>query len=152
MNTKIEYIPPYKIAYIRKIGPYGSGNNETMQKLKNWAKENDLFDEESIILGIPQDNPNIIKPQNCRYDVCFVISDDEFFNDDKVKGGKIFGGKHCVFQIEHTAKAMQKAWNEIFFELIRLGYGFDETRPIIERYLVTMVNKHQCEICIPITE
>lgn len=150
MNSKIEYIPPYKIAYVRKMGAYGSENVETMQKLKNWAKENGLFDEESIILGIPQDNPNTTKPQNCRYDTCLVISDGEFFNDDEVEVGKIIGGKHCVFEIEHTAEAMSKAWNEIFPELMHLGYQLDETRPIIERYLVAMVDKHLCEICIPI--
>lgn len=151
MNTKIEYIPPYKIAYIRRIGPYGSQNVETMQKLKNWAKENGLFNEESIILGIPQDDPNTTKPQNCRYDTCLVIPDDRFFNGNEVEVDKIMGGKHCVFEIEHTAEAMRKAWNEIFPEMIHLGYELDKTRPIIERYLTAMVNKHQCEICIPIT-
>lgn len=151
VNTKIEYMPPYKIAYIRKIGPYGSENVETMQKLKNWVKENGLLDEESIILGIPQDNPNTTKPQYCRYDTCFVLSDDKALNGNEVKVGKIIGGKHCVFEIEHTAEAMHKAWNEIFPELKHLGYQLDETRPIIERYLAAMVNKHLCEICIPIT-
>ena len=54
------------------------------------------------------------------------------------------------FKINHTAEAVQKAWIDIFLELSRQGYQFDETRPIIERYIVHMVNNHHCEICVPI--
>ena len=76
MNIKIENIPAYRIAYIRQIGPYGISNVRTMEKLKEWAKSNHLFNDESIILGIVQDNPETTKPENCRYDTCIVVSND----------------------------------------------------------------------------
>lgn len=150
MNIIIENMQTYRIAYIRKIGPYGINNVKRMGELKKWAKFNNLFNDESIILGIAQDNPETTKPENCRYDTCIVISKDYSITDDYIKEGNITGGKYTVFKIEHTAEAVQRAWINIFPELSKQGYKFDETRPIMERYIVQMVNNHHCEICVPI--
>ncbi|NOU85297.1 DNA gyrase inhibitor [Paenibacillus sp. LMG 31460] len=76
MNIKVETLPTYRIAYVRQVGPYGTGNIQAMEKLKKWAKEKNLLTESAIILGIPQDNPEMILPENCRYDACIVISND----------------------------------------------------------------------------
>ncbi len=119
MNIRIEKIPPYRIAFIRKVGPYGTGNVQTMEKLKNWAKANNLLNNKSIILGIiAQDNPKKTKPEDCRYDTCIVISNEFCINDDHVKQGNIIGGKYAIFKISHTAEAIKKAWTEIFPELL----------------------------------
>jgi DNA gyrase inhibitor GyrI len=71
-------------------------------------------------------------------------------NDKHICQGNIAGGRYAVFTISHTAEAVQKAWLEIFPELLKQGSQFDETRPILERYIVEMVNNHLCEICVPI--
>lgn len=150
MKIKIEKIPPYRIAYIRKVGPYGSDNMQTMEKLKSWAKSNYLLNDKSIILGIAHDNPKTTKPEDCRYDTCFVVSNDYSVKNDYMSQGNIGGGRYAVFKVNHTAEAVQKAWIEIFPELLKQGHQFDETRPILERYKVEMVNKHYCEICVPL--
>jgi len=165
MEMKIETIPPYKIAYIRHIGPYGTGNVQTMQKLKKWAKTNKLLNNNSIILGIAHDNPETTKPENCRYDTCLVISDNDCAGNDcacneaagikaagneDVSVGNIVGGRYSVFKISHTEEGVQQAWLEIFPELEKQGYQFDETRAVLERYTVEMVDNNYCEICVPI--
>ena len=76
MDINIEMIPSYKIAYIRRTGPYGSENVQIMEQLKNWAREKNLFNENSIILGITQDNPKFTEAKDCRYDTCLVVSDE----------------------------------------------------------------------------
>lgn len=150
MDISIETLPFYHIAYIRHVGPYGNSNIQTMEKIKEWAKVNHLFNEETVIFGIAQDNSGTTEPEICRYDTCVVISNDFTFKDDFVKAGNIMGGKYAVFKIDHTAEAVQKAWIEIFPELSREGYQLDYTRPIIERYAIKMINSHLCEICVPI--
>ena len=150
MNINIEMIPSYKIAYIRKTGPYGSENVQVMEKLKSWAREKDLFNERSIILGIAQDNPQFTESKYCRYDTCLVISDELKSDNKNINFGKTMGGKYCVLKISHTGEAKQKAWMEIFPELSKRNYEFDDRRPIFERYSMKMVNKHYCEICVPI--
>lgn len=150
MDIMIENMPEYRIAYIRQIGPYGMNNVKTMEELKRWAKLNNLLNDESIILGIAQDNPETTKSENCRYDTCVVVSNDYSVTGDTVIEGNIVGGKYAVFKIHHTAEEVRKAWIDIFPELLKLGYQVDETRPIIERYIVQMVNHHHCEICVPV--
>lgn len=150
MNIKTEMIPEYKIAYIRKIGPYGSENVQVMEHLKSWAIEEELFNESSIILGIAQDNPQFTEPKDCRYDTCLVVSDKFKVDNKNINLGKTIGGRYCVFIISHTVDAVQNAWMEIFSELSKRKYEFDDRRPIVERYAMQMINKHQCEICVPI--
>lgn len=150
MNIEIENISFNRIAYIRKIGSYGQNNIQIMEKLKKWAKYNGLLNEQSIILGIAHDNPNLVEPKNCRYDTCLVISNDYCISDDYISEGSILGGKYVVFKISHTAVEVQKAWLAIFPELFKQGYQLDERRPIIERYKAEMVKIHYCEICVPI--
>lgn len=150
MNSKIEILPPYKIAYMRKTGPYGSSNGELMEKLKCWVQGNNLFNEETIILGIAQDNPSTTDVEACRYDACLVVEDNYKIIHHDIEQGNTVGGKYIVFEVSHTTQAVQQAWTNIFPELIKQGYTLDNTRPIIERYQAQMIRNHKCEICVPI--
>ncbi len=150
MDVNIEMIPSYKIAYIRRKGPYGSDNVPIMEQLKNWAIEKNLLCEASIILGIAQDNPEFTAPKDCRYDVGLVVLDKFKVDNNYINFGEIIPGKYCVFKINHTAEAMKKAWLDMFSELSKRSYEIDNKRPIIERYSMKLINKHCCEICVPI--
>ncbi|OPX42901.1 DNA gyrase inhibitor [Ruminiclostridium hungatei] len=153
MDITIERLPSYGIAYMRKTGPYGAGNVQVMEELKAFARDNRLLDDKSVILGIPQDNPETTRPENCRYDACLVLPEDcenRRISGGGVSRGNIHGGKYAVFRIPHTAQAVQEAWSSIFPELLAKGYGFDASRPVMERYAARLVNKHFCELCVPI--
>ena len=150
MNIRIEMIPAYRFAYMRKTGPYGSENMQVMEDLKSWAREKNLLNERSIILGIAQDNPQFTDHKDCRYDTCLVVSDEYKVDNSNINFGKIIGGKYCVFTISHTVDEVQKAWIEIFPELSKMNYKIDYSRPILESYEMQMINKHLCEICVPL--
>jgi DNA gyrase inhibitor GyrI len=88
MEVITEQMPACVIAYLRTVGPYGINNVRLMEELKKWAEINHLLNEDSIILGIAQDNPMTTKPENCRYDTCIVISTNYSFrsqNENKIK-------------------------------------------------------------------
>ena len=150
MMFKIEEIPKTRIAYMRQVGPYGANNKELMERLKNWAEVNNLMRDDAIILGIVQNDPAITPPENCRYDVGIVIPEDCEITDVHIKKTALPGGRYAVFAIKHAAADIQKAWSEIFTELASGGYRADASKPVFERYVPSMVNHHQCEICIPI--
>lgn len=147
MNMKIETIPTYRIAYFRRVGPYGAANYQTMQRLKEWAAAERLLDDTSIILGISQDNVETTEPQNCRYDAALVVPEN--FQNDEALIGELRGGKYICFAVQHTAEAMKQAWADIFHELSNLGLDID-SRPTFERFTTDMLREHYCEICIPI--
>lgn len=74
MKITIEELPESKIAYFRNVGEYGEKRNkELMESFKKWAQLNGAFDN-STILGIPQDNPEVTPKEECRYDVCVIVN------------------------------------------------------------------------------
>lgn len=150
MKVSFEMIPPCEIAYIRQTGPYGAANLAVMEKLKVWARKQSMLNQDSIIYGIPQDNPATTQAETCRYDVCLVVPEG-FENDDAlITQGEFAGGGYVVFQIDHTAEAIQQAWGDIGDVLGKMGRSIDYSRPVIERYAARMIAIHQCEICVPI--
>jgi len=145
MMFKIETLPNYRLAYVRRVGQYGSANIEVMEKLKKWATEKNLS---AIILAIQQDNPETTLPENCRFDACIVITED-YQMDDSICEGELAGGKYLIYEVKHTAEDIQKAYAHIFSTIQSNGYLIDN-KPILERYTEDMVNNHYCEICIPV--
>ncbi len=148
VNIKIETLPNCRIAYVRQVGPYGSGNIQAMEKLKKWAAEKNLLDESATILGFPQDNPETTPPENCRYDACIVISND-YQIDNSICESELFGGEYLIFKVRHTAEDIQKTWAEIFPAVQNHGYQIDN-KPIFERYTGGMIYNDYCEICVPV--
>ena len=150
MTVYVENLQSCSIAYIRTTGPYGAANAVAMEQLKKWAAKNGLFGEGAVILGIAQDNPETTQPDCCRYDTCIVIPEDFSTNDSAVCRGSITGGKYAVFSIEHTAAEVQLAWADIFPEISKQGWQLDPARPVLERYQMKLVLRHECEICVPL--
>lgn len=113
MKITIEKVPESRIAYFRNVGEYGEKQNKKlMENFKKWAKLNGVFDD-SIILGIPQDNPEITPKEECRYDVCVVINKD--FNVTKPAHiGEFSGGKYAVFCLT-IQKRQSVNFGAIFF-------------------------------------
>lgn len=147
MKFKVETLPNYRIAYVRRVGPYGSANFEVMEKLKKWAKERNLL-KSAILFAIPQDNPETTLPENCRFDASIVISKD-YQMDDSIYEGELSGGKYLIYEVKHTAEDIQKAYADIFPFLQSNGYQIDN-KPILEKYTGDMINNPYCEICVPI--
>ena len=150
MTYQIKEMSKSRIAYMRRVGPYGEGNYDLLKKFKEWAKANGLFTESAVILGISQDNPATTTPESCRYDVGVVVSEDFTITDADVNVVELSGGRYAVFTIDHTAEAIQKAWGEIFVQLSAESQQPDVSRPILERYIPAMIAKHLCEICVPV--
>ncbi len=148
MHMKLETMPSYRVAYIRRVGPYGADNGQTMEALKRWATERNLLNDQSVILGVAHDGPAVTPPERCRYDACIVVA--EGYSIEGCAEGRIASGSYAVFTVKHTAEAVQKAWLDIYPELIRHAHAPDASRPVLERYATHMVKNHLCEICVPV--
>lgn len=148
MQMKVASLPSSRIAYIRRIGPYGPANAQAMEQLKKWAEERNLLTESAVLLGIPQDRPDTTPPDNCRYDACIVIAKD-YPIDDSILESEFIGGEYAVCTVKHTAEDIQRAWAEILPAIHRSDYRMDN-KPIIEKYTGAMLKQDLCEICIPI--
>lgn len=150
MDTRIETMHPCSIAYIRRTGAYGIECKTVMEQLRSWARKTNNLNDDSIVLGIALDNPEVTLPESCRYDACLVVSNTFHTDDNGILTRELGGGKYCVFTVAHTTESIQQAWSTMFTDISTLGYTIEFSRPIIERYAMKMIRKHLCEICVPI--
>lgn len=147
---QIEEIPTTNIIYMRRTGAYGSENQHHMETFKEWLRANNLFNEKMTILGIARDDPKVIVPEKCRYDVGLVVNKFADFNNLRILKTTIQTGKYVIFTVEHTDEAAVQFWQNLFEMLNESGLFLDAGRPIIERYQYKLVMNHLCEFCVPI--
>lgn len=148
MKIQHENIAALPIVYMRRTGAYGPKNFELMENMKQWLRRNNAWSNAGTIYAIAQDNAATTPPEQCRYDVCFVT--DETFNDSAVCSGTLPGGEYLVFRIPHSSEAVQQFWGTIGEALASAGATMDESRPILERYQIQLVEQGECEFCLPV--
>ena len=148
MQTHIENIISTPIVYMRHIGAYGEQNYNLMQHMKQWIQHRNLWDRKGIVYGIAWDNVALISPNECRYDVCFVTNCT--FEDKSIHYGTLPTGKYLICEIEHTVDAVKYFYSSLVSTLTNEGRQLDDSRPILERYQFSLVEKGYCEFCVPI--
>lgn len=141
----IEEFRNIKIAYLRRTGAYGLENQKLMVNFKRYLKENQLFNNTTVILGIPLDNLANTPSEKIRYDVGIVIQGSEVHSLDT---RKLDNGKYAIFEIPHTEQDVISFWNNL--PNLTAGLPVDETKPVIERYSAMKIASHLCEFCIPL--
>lgn len=149
MQAHVESITAQPIVYMRQIGPYGGAQNfQLMENMKQWIRNHNLWNETGTIYGIAQDNAAVTSPEKCRYDVCFVTETD--FKDDTIHHGTLPPGAYLVFEVLHTVDEVKRFWGTIGDVLAQEKRQIDESRPVLERYQIGLVEKGYCEFCIPV--
>ncbi|WP_179215974.1 GyrI-like domain-containing protein [Paenibacillus sp. MY03] len=117
---------------------------------RKWARRHHLLTESGTLYGIAQDNPETTSPEQFRYDACIVLP-AHFRIDNHVQEGILLGRLYAVFSVQHTAEAIQHAWQRIFGAIQLSEYQMDN-RPILEKYSGDMTMQENCEICDPIKQ
>lgn len=149
MQAHVENITAQPIVYMRQVGSYGGAQNfQLMDNMKQWVRNRNLWNETGTIYGIAKDNAAITPLEKCRYDVCFVIETD--FKDDTILHGTLPPGTYLVFEVLHTVDEVKRFWGTIGDVLAQEKRQIDESRPVLERYQIGLVEKGFCEFCIPV--
>jgi DNA gyrase inhibitor len=148
MSMKIKTLPPHRIAYVRITGPYGQSNAKAIADIKSWASERGLLVDESILCGIPRDDPSVVPPDQCRYDAGIVVS-HELELDSQVESGNLHGGRHAVSDVPHTAEGIRAAWSRIHADIESRRLKVD-VQPIFEMYTPELLERHLCQIWVPL--
>ena len=155
-QVKVEDISPFKVAYIRSIGSYKEDPKlfrELSNKLYKWAIPRGQVNEQTYVLNIYFDDPEITEALNHRVMVAIPIS--EKVNPSGSVGITEFtGGKYAVCRFLLRDDEFQEAWDWIAsIWLPKSGYEWDD-REAFERCLgeetVSSKTVFDVEIGIPI--
>jgi AraC family transcriptional regulator len=75
MRVRVERLRPVLVAFIRHVGAYenvlepGGQLASLWEELFAWGKATSLVGADSLLLGIPQDDPSVTPPEKQRFDV-----------------------------------------------------------------------------------
>jgi AraC family transcriptional regulator len=78
-KVRLEHIRPIIVAFVRHVGPYdhllekGSPMSLLWDELFQWGNANQLINADSLLIGIPQDDPSVTPLEKQRFDVCIQI-------------------------------------------------------------------------------
>jgi AraC family transcriptional regulator len=78
-QVRLEHVRPIIVAFVRHVGAYeklldqDSPMSLLWDELFAWGNANKLINADSLLIGIPQDDPSITPPEKQRFDVCVQI-------------------------------------------------------------------------------
>ncbi|MDU1890414.1 MAG: AraC family transcriptional regulator [Dysgonomonas sp.] len=131
---EIRIVEAKKVVYIRIIDWYGSPESYVVawKKLGNFARENNLVNEQTEFIGLSFDNPMITLPENCRFYACFTTQEDvEATGPFGIQ--IIDGGEYAVFTLKGSYSQLLDIYYNIFLlwlpsseYKLRKGYSFEK--------------------------
>lgn len=104
MAVEVKTLPSYHVAYIRRLG-YSKGEfqehlSAAFEQVCRWAADRDLFRSDTLVIGVPHDNPDIASNARCRYDACVTIPAEVAQGSADVDIQDLAGGKYAVQRID----------------------------------------------------
>lgn len=79
IKVRLEHVRPIIVAFVRHVGPYeqlldkASPMSHLWSELFQWGNANKLINADSLLIGIPQDDPSVTSPEKQRFDVSVQI-------------------------------------------------------------------------------
>ena len=118
------------LVYIRIIGKYGDSEpyEAAWQKLVSFLRNQQAFSEATRFIGISFDDPNVTRPDRCRFYACASVQKN-------ITPTGAFGtirlrkGKYAVFTLKGSYSGLKDLYNNInvnFDFVLRHGIAFEE--------------------------
>lgn len=162
LQIEAKTLPDMHVAYIRHIQGYRKGApdsriGQAFERVCRWAGARNLFGPDTLVVGIPHDNPAITPGDRCRYDACVTIPPEIVASQGAISVQDIPGCTYAVCRIEAGASEANRIgemidalYAEWLLEwLPDSGYQADD-RPPLEIYHQAVDGWICMDYCIPI--
>ena len=156
MNVQVRQSPPYHVAYMRYVGPYGPhGIPELWMKLRTWIDAHGLASPDSIAIGVSYDDSSVTEPARCQYDACVVVPPD-FVADRSVnldgRRGRSPRGRPAR---GHRPRDPGRLGPRVLVVVARQRATSPDDRPCYEVYRGNPMKASgggvfRCELCLPV--
>ncbi len=155
-QVQLEVIPPLKVGYIRFVGPYQGKEalfDDLYGRLFQWAVPRGYLSDDTVMLNLYHDNPEITENRNLRVMTAITIPNKVSYSDT-VGITTLSGGTYAVCRLQLKKNEFVAAWEWMFSVwLANSGYELDD-RELFERIL----GKHEkgnvrifdVDICVPV--
>ncbi|MBN2738763.1 MAG: AraC family transcriptional regulator [Spirochaetales bacterium] len=149
-------LPPWKLAYVRYIGPY-KGDTRLFQKLweklAHWAMPRGLFSHpESQFLALYYDNPEVTAEDKLKVNVCVTLHED-IETSGEIGKMDLPGGLYAKTRFLCGPEDYSKAWGWLYGTWLPLcGYIPDERMAFewFSKEKTEQRGKQLVDICLPV--
>ena len=125
MNVEVKDLPAYHVAYVRRVGAYGSEIKSAFDSLGAWAGPRGFF-ENGIILASYWDNPEITPTEKCRSDACVTVPENTQA-EGPVGIQTLPAGRFAVSRVEIPDGEFESFWQALLRDwLPNSGYQLDD--------------------------
>lgn len=128
-KVRIAAFPACSVIFTQRFGSYSHELVNTWEKVYRWAAARELVNQDTIMMGIPHNNPYITPEDQCRYDCCMTVPAGLPMHSG-VEQSVFQGGKHAVYEFEEPIGYDQRqllihCYSELYsYWLPRSGYRY----------------------------
>lgn len=94
MQIEVTTLKPQRVAYLRQVGPYDRVHRVWIE-FKAKLQPDGLPRRDSLLIGVPLDNPKVTPPDKLRYDACATV-DAQYVPTKPVRVRTLAGGDYVV--------------------------------------------------------
>jgi AraC family transcriptional regulator len=144
---------PTRLAYLRRVGPYGAPIARFwQQQVAPWMATDGLMGRARY--GISHDDPSITEPAHCRYDACVEV-DAAYVPSGRALITTLPGGRYAVMRFQGTEDDITFAWRRLLGEWLPSSRLQLDMRPCFEFYPMgsrcdASTGGFDCQLCIPV--
>lgn len=162
MDIEVKKLPDMHVAYIRHIQGYRQGIpdsriHQAFERICKWASARDLVGPDTLVIGIPYDNPDITPADRCRYDACITVPQEIAASQGIIGIQDLPGGKYAMCRIEisvseapRIGELVNHLYDYLYGEwLPGSGYQADD-KPPLEIYREPVGAWICMDYCIPV--
>ncbi|MBL8045500.1 MAG: helix-turn-helix domain-containing protein [Anaerolineales bacterium] len=159
MRVRVERLRPVLVAFVRHVGAYenvlepGGQLAGLWEELFTWGKATGLVGTDSLLLGIPQDDPSVTAPEKQRFDVGVQVPAFRSPNGG-VGCQTLSAGLYAVGRHYGTFERLAETYTHLFETQILSGKYALRAAPPFEVYGHTRVTDelqiHYTDVYLPI--
>jgi AraC family transcriptional regulator len=154
MQVTVKKLPSYRVAYIRSWGPYSvEAGLSAFARLLQWAGPRDLVNEESLLIGVVSNSPDVTPAEKLIYDACITVPEtidaDRWVNIQSIPGGD-FAVHHCEIDIHRQ----EDEWTRLVLNWLTQSEYQPDDRPYYAIYYnteeISAIKNVIADLCLPV--
>jgi AraC family transcriptional regulator len=147
---EIARLPAYHLASTQCLEGYNQNIGKAWKKLFRWAYPRNLINQDTVMIGIPLDNPDVTPQGKCRYQACITVPPGTEAGGE-VSTAYIEGGKYAVYHFTGKEQQIKAAYSYIYGTWLPESGWEPKDRPALEIYSNPPKQKVLVyDICLPV--
>jgi AraC family transcriptional regulator len=148
--VRLEDLPPRRVAFIRHTGPYSSVG-ATHGRMMAWAQERGLLRPDTVLIGIPLDDPEVTPEEKLRYDCCISV-DETVQPEGEIGIQTVAGGPYAVATHRGPYREVGRTYQLLYGKWLPASGCELRNAPsiVIARKSNTASEELETDVCIPL--